>query len=260
MSQLYDKIGANYDYTRACDPEILSKIIELFDAPSNAHILDIGCGTGNYTIAMSNCGFRMSGLDISDTMLKSAKEKSADIEWCEGSAECIPFDSGTFDGCMCTLACHHFKNLGAAFAEVHRVLKHGRFVILSCTHKQIRNYWLYKYFPNELELITTYMPDIEVVIDALSSSKFKILRVDPFYVTSDLKDNFLGARFEQPELYLDQSFRNGMSIFANAADTKSVEAGCQKLKMEIESGDYARYIAQYQNYIGEYFFIVAEKI
>lgn len=260
MNQLYDKIGQNYDCTRACDPEILSKIIELLNSPPNARILDIGCGTGNYTIAMSNCGFRMSGLDISDVMLNSAKQKNTNVEWCESNAECIPFDSDTFDGCMCTLACHHFKNLSAAFSEVYRVLKQGRFVILSCSHKQIRNYWLYKYFPNELERITTYMPDIDIVVDSLCSSKFKILRVDPYYITSKLKDNFLGARFECPEVYLNQSFRNGMSVFANAADINSVEAGCQKLKDDIESGEYAKYIARHRNYIGEYFFITAEKI
>lgn len=75
-----------------------------------------------------------------------------------------------------------------------------------------------------------------------------------------MKDNFLGARFERPELYLEESFRNGMSIFANAAEAKSVEIGCAKLRADIESGEYHRYISEYRNRIGEYYFITTEKL
>ncbi|MBQ8349908.1 MAG: methyltransferase domain-containing protein [Ruminococcus sp.] len=260
MNQLYDRIGVDYDYTRACDPIILSTIIELLKVPPNAKILDIGCGPGNYTVAMSNHGFRMWGLDISETMLQTARVKGPDVNWFSGNVNSIPLDSGIFDGCMCTLACHHFQNLQTAFHEVNRVINHGRFVILSCSHRQLRNYWLYKYFPNELELITTYMPDIDVIVDSLCSSGFRILRIDPYYIKSDVKDNFLGARFERPELYLEESFRNGMSIFANAAEAKSVEIGCAKLRADIESGEYHRYISEYRNRIGEYYFITTEKL
>lgn len=260
MSQLYDRIGVDYDFTRACDPIILSKIIELLNVPPNAKVLDIGCGTGNYTVAMSNHGFQMWGLDVSETMLQTAREKKSSVNWCNGNVNNIPLKTNFFDGCICTLACHHFQNLQTAFQEVNRVINQGRFVILSCSHKQLRHYWLYKYFPNELELITSYMPDISVVIDSLCSSSFRILRIDPYYITSDLKDNFLGARFEKPELYLEESFRNGMSIFANAAEEKSVKFGCDKLRTDIESGEYSRFIGGYHNQIGEYYFITAEKI
>lgn len=260
MSQLYDRIGVDYDFTRACDPIILSKIIELLNVPPNAKILDIGCGTGNYTIAMSNQGLQMWGLDISDTMLNSARSKRSNVQWYTGSVDTIPLDSNVFDGCICTLACHHFRNLNVAFQEVSRVINRGRFVILSCSHKQLRNYWLYKYFPNELELITSYMPDLDVVINSLCSSDFRILRIDSYYINRDVKDNFLGARFEKPELYLDESFRNGMSIFANAAEADSVEKGCEALRADIESGEYLKYINTYKNHFGEYYFITAEKM
>lgn len=260
MKQLYDRIGVDYDFTRACDPVILSKIIELLNVPPDAKILDIGCGTGNYTVAMSDHGFRMWGLDISETMLQTARSKNPTIEWCNGNVDSIPLNSNYFDGCICTLACHHFQNLQIAFHEVNRVIDRGRFVILSCSHKQLRHYWLYKYFPKELELITSYMPDIDIIVDSLCSSGFRILRIDPYYITGDVKDNFLGARFERPELYLEESFRNGMSIFANAAESKSVEIGCAKLRADIESGEYKKYIAKYENKIGEYYFITAEKL
>ncbi len=256
---LYDKIGVGYDSTRHADGYILSRLIELLDAPKGARILDVACGTGNYTVGVSNAGYKMTGIDISEEMLNSAREKDSSVNWIECDVTELPFDSGSFDGAMCTLAIHHFPDLVAAFSEIYSAIEHGNFVLMTCSHKQIRNYWLYRYFPRTLEIMTTYMPDYDTVVDALVSAGFAISRCENYFITGELCDNFLGSRMDHPELYLDPEFRRGMSIFAAKANSATVEEECECLRAAIESGECEKFLSQYRNLYGDYMFIVATK-
>ena len=125
---LYDRIGVGYDTTRQADPYLLSRLIHLLRPRAEGRYLDIGSGTGNYTIAMRQAGVTISGLEISATMLKRAKEKGRAIAWSNGRAEAMPFRSNSFDGATCTFVHHHMADPVAAFKEIHRVLKAARAV------------------------------------------------------------------------------------------------------------------------------------
>jgi 2-polyprenyl-3-methyl-5-hydroxy-6-metoxy-1,4-benzoquinol methylase len=39
-------------------------------------ILDIGCGTGRHSIELAKRGYRITGIDLSESQLKMAKEKA----------------------------------------------------------------------------------------------------------------------------------------------------------------------------------------
>ena len=78
---LYDKIGSGYDITRRADPFIVSRLGHYLLAKSDGRYLDIGCGSGNYTIALHKLGLTISGIDISETMLGHAHRKSSEIDW-----------------------------------------------------------------------------------------------------------------------------------------------------------------------------------
>ena len=41
-------------------------------------ILDIGCGTGRHTIELTKRGYKITGIDLSESLLKRAKEKAAE--------------------------------------------------------------------------------------------------------------------------------------------------------------------------------------
>ena len=236
MPELYDKIGVGYDGTRCADPFIANKLVDLLDINPQSRIIDIACGTGNYTVALNNAGYSMTGVDISLEMLKKAQQKNHQINWLNSDVSKIPLDDAFFDGAICTLACHHFANRIAVFSEVFRLINKGKFVILTCDHEQIRNYWLYRYFPEVLEFMTSYMPSVHELIDELCSIDFRLSSIVPYYISADLQDNFLGARIEQPDLYLNESFRNGMSIFSDKADPYLVEKGCVRLRQDINTG------------------------
>lgn len=256
MKVLYDDIGHNYDFTRSADEYISKRIISLISASPDSSVLDIACGTGNYTVALQKSGLRMTGVDISTEMLETAEEKSQEVRWVKSDVSDLPFGDAVFDGCICTLAIHHFADIQRVFAEVYRVLKGGRFVIMTCSHRQIRNYWLYPYFPEALEYMTTYIPDYEHVALALIKAGFAIRGVENYFITPSLTDNFLGSRIECPEVYLDPNFRGGISLFARKAPSETIDIGCRRLRESIENNQIN---TSYRNPYGDYMFIITEK-
>lgn len=64
-------------------------------------VLDIGTGTGFLSIMLAEMGYEVVGLDISEEMLKRARNKAVDrgvkVEFKLGDAEDLPFDAGSFD-------------------------------------------------------------------------------------------------------------------------------------------------------------------
>lgn len=47
-----------------------------------ACLLDAGCGTGTYTIALAKKGFRVTGIDPSADLIEEAKRKTAQADIC----------------------------------------------------------------------------------------------------------------------------------------------------------------------------------
>lgn len=256
---LYDRIGVGYDTTRQADPYLLSRLIHHLRPRASGRYLDIGSGTGNYTIAMHQAGVPIRGLELSATMLGRAKEKGPAIAWHNGRAEAIPFASASFDGATCTFVHHHMTDPIAAFIEVHRVLKpHARFVILNNTAEQLRHYWLNEYFPRAMEKATAPYERFKA-IDLLESAGFRIECEEKYEVAPDLKDLFLYCGKHQPQRYLDARIRSGISSFADAPDPDEIARGVDRLADDIESGRINDVIRRFAYDGGDYMFTVAER-
>ena len=101
--------------------------------------LDIACGTGVVTrLAASQVGTkgRAVGLDLNPGMLARARaappSDGAAVDWQEGNAGALPFDTGTFDAVLCQLGFQYFPDRLQAACEMRRVLEptRGRLVTL----------------------------------------------------------------------------------------------------------------------------------
>ena len=71
-SLLYDVIYSKKNYK--AEANFISQIIKKFHSP-NINILDIGCGTGEHTLELLKKGYKVTGIDLSNEMLKIAKKK-----------------------------------------------------------------------------------------------------------------------------------------------------------------------------------------
>jgi ubiquinone/menaquinone biosynthesis C-methylase UbiE len=99
-------------------------------------ILDMGCGTGRFTVPLAERARSVAGLDMSPMMLATARKKLADrgleADLREGDMADLPFPDQSFDVVVSMLALMHIprQDRQRVFCEVARVLRPGgRFLL-----------------------------------------------------------------------------------------------------------------------------------
>lgn len=90
--------------------------------------LDLGCGTGNYTIELKKRGFDVIGLDASEGMLEIAGARG--LNCIKGNAYSLPFPDESFDLVLSVTMFEFIHEPEKVIAEIHRVLKPGGEVII----------------------------------------------------------------------------------------------------------------------------------
>jgi SAM-dependent methyltransferase len=92
-------------------------------------VLDVGCGTGVVTVTAARLGARATGLDLTPALLERARENAkiagVEIDWHEGDAENLPFQSANFDVVVSQFGHMFAPRPDVAIAEMLRVLKPG---------------------------------------------------------------------------------------------------------------------------------------
>lgn len=260
MKAKYDKIGIDYNTTRKADPLLVERLYFHLAPEKGKKYLDIGCGTGNYTVALNRKGVDFIGLDPSREMLKIAQTKNNNVSWHKGKAEKIPFEDKAFDGAIATLTLHHWSDLSHGFNELRRVLKPGgNLVVFTSTPKQMEGYWLNYYFPKMLQDSIQQMPKFEAVEKSLKESGFEIKTTEKYFVKPDLKDLFLYAGKHNPTLYLNEQIRKGISSFSSLAHTYEIVSGLDQLQADITSGEIRTIINDYKNNEGDYLFVKTKR-
>lgn len=103
--------------------------LELFSPRKGQNVLDVGCGTGNFSLKIAQMGCEVTGVDISAEMLKVAKKKSAGIEpkirFQRMDVYDLKFPDNCFDGVFSMAAFEFVKEPEKAYNEMYRVLKPG---------------------------------------------------------------------------------------------------------------------------------------
>ena len=260
MEVKYDKIGKGYNYTRHADPYIIDRLLFYLQPETDKTYLDIGCGTGNYTIALAEKGFKFTGVDPSEKMIEAALSRNKKVNWLKGKAEKIPADNKSFDGIIATLTIHHWTDLKKAFEEINRVLSdRGRFVLFTSTPEQMKGYWLNHYFPKMVLASIAQMPSLQDIEVAMKSTQLKLDKIEKYFVKDDLQDCFLYIGKSRPECYFDEHIRRGISSFSALANLEEVNQGLSKLKNDIDNHAFGKIKDLYANESGDYLFITYTK-
>jgi ubiquinone/menaquinone biosynthesis C-methylase UbiE len=97
--------------------------------------LDVGCGAGHLSYALSPLLSRIIALDPSEAMLATVRETAqarglGNIETKPGTAEALPFADASFDVVATRYSAHHWIALDRALAEMRRVLRPGGFILI----------------------------------------------------------------------------------------------------------------------------------
>ena len=70
----YDGLYSSKNYQSECD--LIEKAVNRFATSKPLTLLDVGCGTGGHAIEMIQRGYAVTGVDLSQSMLDRAVEKS----------------------------------------------------------------------------------------------------------------------------------------------------------------------------------------
>jgi ubiquinone/menaquinone biosynthesis C-methylase UbiE len=103
-------------------------IVDAVGIGSCDHVLDVACGTGVLAReATKHVGPEgsVTGLDLNAGMLAVAKRVQPDVDWRQGDAAALPFDSDKFDVVVSQFGLMYFPERVAALKEMWRVLKPG---------------------------------------------------------------------------------------------------------------------------------------
>lgn len=127
-ARCYDLLYADKDYDAECD-----LIEEIFRRHGKTveDILDVGCGTGNHSIQLSQRGYRVAGVDPAPEMIKlfEKKNKSDNILIDESKAKDFWFSERKFDAAICMFSTlnyiTHPDEIIESLKNIHNHLKTG---------------------------------------------------------------------------------------------------------------------------------------
>jgi ubiquinone/menaquinone biosynthesis C-methylase UbiE len=211
----YNSLAQDYERHRQVMPEVLKGLVEIGSLGAESPVLDVGCGTGNYTLALeSSLGCSCWGVDPSRQMLARARERTRRAHFQIGKAEQLDFPSGFFDLVFSVDVIHHVSNRPAYFREAYRVLKEGGRVCTVTDSEEIirRRQPLSVYFPETVEIELQRYPRIADLRTMMLASGFTCLQetlVEHAYEMTDI-EKFRSKAFSCLHLIPAEAFERGI--------------------------------------------------
>lgn len=142
---MFDGIAGGYDHfnhtmSLGIDRGWRRKAIRFAVDPQRpCRILDVACGTGDFTIALARAavpGSHVTGIDLSEGMLallppKAGKAGVADrIDAKCGDCATLPFGDASFDAVTVAFGVRNFEDRAVCLKEMRRVLRPGGSLVI----------------------------------------------------------------------------------------------------------------------------------
>lgn len=206
VKRIFDDISGKYDFLNhflsvGIDFYWRKKALNLTKISSDAVLLDVACGTGDFSISARKFGIKnIFGVDFSKNMMNVFNTKAS---WSKGKlvqsvAEYLPIKNDVFTNITVAFGVRNFYDIKMGFSEFNRVLKkNGKVTVLefrlptNLIIKSLYNFYFNKILPTLGKIISkdneayTYLPE----------------SVNKFDSEIDLKQLLLNAGFQKVENY-----------------------------------------------------------
>lgn len=192
----YDQYARTYAWAREAVPWVLDPLVRSTGLlPPGSTVLEVGCGTGNYTGALATLRSDLEyiGFDSSVPMLDVARSRAPTVRFVRGDAtEAFPCEDGRCRLVFAVDVVHHLANLDRFFQESRRVLApDGRLIIVTDSAESMRARSLTRFFPEILELEQKRYPDPEQLRSAADTAGLTMTLEEPAVGDIPLTDEFL---------------------------------------------------------------------
>lgn len=188
----YEQIGpyVEHDTLDAKSPEALAQ-----QFAGDKDLLDFGCGTAGHRAMLEGFGYRWSGVNYADGMMRdAARQASHDsaISFYDGLT--LPYANEAFDVVYSFQVFEHIQKIDVTFSEIHRVLRPGGALIGAVSYlEQFHDYSSYNFTPYGFKMACDQsglrLQKIYPRFDAFSWLMHRLL-----VVTSGTDENSIAAR------------------------------------------------------------------
>ncbi|HEY5074298.1 MAG TPA: class I SAM-dependent methyltransferase [Pyrinomonadaceae bacterium] len=189
-----------------------AQAIERMRVPTNARVLDVGCGSGWASRLLAGFAIKgsVTGIDISDEMIRIARESSGslpNVNFEVASAEQLPFNDNEFTHAFSMESLYYYRDIPKALAEIHRVLKPGGVFVAV-----VDLYW-------ENEATHQWIDTLNVPVELLSTDDYRGLFINAGFTNicderlldpTPIPENYTGSSFKSREDY--EEYRRAGSL------------------------------------------------
>lgn len=184
--------------------------------PSKGHLLDIGCGTGDFLVAAGKGGWKVAGFEPNEGARAISKSKGITLE-----ANIAAIPDNTFDVVTMWHVLEHVPDVEAQVRELKRITKPEGVVIIAVPNFKSYDaikygmYWAAYDVPRHLwhfsaTSIKTIFGAVGMTVSEIAPMKF-----DSFYVS------LLSEKYKSGKMDFVRGFVNGLR--SNMAATKTGE-------------------------------------
>ncbi len=200
--------------------ELQSEVLKLVDASvpesgrRDVHVLEIGCGPGNFTFILAEAGFTAVGVDTYAGLVELAREKRrskrlANLAFREGDLAGGSFRAASFDLVVSIHSLYVHPDPTQLLKDACRVLKPGGHIVLVNHTRQVGRWSTFR----EIKSAEGLAPAVRSLVWVLPNSIFEAARkrVGPHYWDEQqFSANLRAAGFTVLETR--RTFLNGASL------------------------------------------------
>lgn len=227
----YSHQALTYDRTRAASPSVLGPLHTALGPAPGRRLVDIGGGTGNYSVGLRELGWEPIVADLNAGMLGRASAKGLSVVRADAAE--LPLGDESADAAILVSMLHHVPDADTALAEARRIVAPGgRLAVMAFVREHLDVHWVLDYFPTVGAFFRDAHQSLAELTAALPGAD-----VEPLFY-DDVVDGSMAALCRRPELLLDPERRRQTSFFERVADETpaELEAAMARLAGELAAG------------------------
>ena len=169
-----------FDKHRGLDKRVMEILVQEIQEIVSEHgklsLLDVGCGTGTYSIALADVfNLEFTGVDTSEEMLGKARSKYPEGIWLLQDIEAAEFEEESYDVVLISYVIQHIDII-KTFPKLHRFLKkpHGKLLIVTDDHDQFHKNPYHRHIPKLMEIDLNRFQPVDTLTKLLQGLGFDV--------------------------------------------------------------------------------------